>query len=116
MPLKGIRPHTWKSGPDPIQHKKHRVWIQQKNQAQWRDEIWNISFEEWCEIWADLWDKRGRKKNNYCMSRKDWSVSWNKDNVEIIPRSQHAIKQFAHKKMGWRSVAQKRLLNQTDTI
>ena len=116
MPKKGIRPHTWKSGPDPLEHRKHRIWIQQKNQAQWREEGWSISFEEWKELWSELWHLRGRERGDYCMSRIDWSLPWTIDNVDIIPRSIHAKRQQAAKVMGWRSIAQKRYLSQKELV
>ena len=110
MPKKGVRPHTWKSGPDNTQHKKYRVWSQQKNQAQWREEGWYISFYDWCEMWKELWDYRGRTREDYCMSRKDWSLPWTVENVDIILRSEHSRRQLGARQSGWRSIAQKRLL------
>ena len=113
---KGIRPHTWKSGPDPVEHRKHRVWIQQKNQAQWREEGWHISFDDWREMWEELWDQRGRTRDDFCMSRTDWSLPWTTNNVEIIPRSEHARRQNEAKNMGWRSIAQKKRLSIRDSV
>lgn len=107
---RGPRPQSWISGPDPEEHKRYRVWIQQKNQAQWREEGWNIDFETWKQLWADSgqWDNRGRVKGTYCMTRKDWSTPWTLDNVVIVPREVHAKMQGEAVMMGWRSVAQKR--------
>jgi len=42
---RGPRPRVWKSGPDPTRHQQFRVWGQQKNQAQWREEGWDIAFD-----------------------------------------------------------------------
>lgn len=103
----GPRPHVWISGPDPVRHKKYRVWIQQKNQAQFRQEGWSIPFEEWLEIWGDDWEHRGREKGTLCMTRSDWSLPWTRDNVRIVPREEHARMQGEAVRNGWRSVAQK---------
>lgn len=112
-PAKGrLRPHIWVTGPDPVIHKKYRVWIQQKNQAQWRGEGWTISFEKWCEIWADHWHLRGRETGDYCMSRLDWSLPWTADNVAIITRHEHAKMQGQARASGWRSIARKREIAQ----
>lgn len=105
---RGERPHIWKTGPDPVLHKKYKVYLQQRNQAQWRDEGWDIDFASWCRLWADKWELRGRTRGTYCMTRIDWSLPWTLDNVHVITRSEHAIAQGQAKAAGWSSVAQKR--------
>ena len=108
--MRGSRPQTWKTGPDPVEHKKYRVYIQQRNQAQWREEGWTISYEAWKDLWAESgqWDNRGRERGCYCMTRTDWSLPWTLDNVVIVTREQHARLQGDAVSQGWRSIAQKR--------
>ena len=103
-----VRPGAWVTGPDPVVHKKYRVFIQQKNQANYREEHWTLTFEDWCELWAEHWDERGRERGQYCMSRQDWSLPWNKKNTIVITREEHARMQGEAVKKGWRSPAQKR--------
>ena len=105
---RGIRPHIWITGPDPVQHKKYLVWLQQKNQAQFREEGWTIAFDVWVDLWGDLWHQRGRERGDYCMSRKDWSLPWTTDNVAIITRTEHARLQGYARAAGWCSIAQKK--------
>ena len=105
---RGPRPHVWATGPDPQLHNKWRIWGQQKNQAQWREEGWDLSFEDWCQIWSDLWSRRGRCRDDYCMTRRDWSLPWTPDNVQIVTRSEHAKMQGNAVAQGWRSQAQKK--------
>lgn len=105
---RGPRPQVWKVGPDPVLHKKYLVYLQQRNQAQWREEGWDIDFASWCRLWADHWEQRGRTKGSYCMTRVDWSLPWTLDNVHVITRSEHAIAQGRAKASGWSSIAQKR--------
>jgi hypothetical protein len=105
----GLKPHTWKSGPDPVEHKKYRVWIQQRNQAQYREEAWRLSFEQWKELWSDLWDLRGRERGTYCMSRRDWSLPWDVDNTQVITREEHAKLQGQAQRAGWCSIARKKI-------
>lgn len=119
MSKKGPRPHTrgprpqvWLVGPDPILHKKYRVWLQQRNQALFRSEGWNIDFETWCGIWGELWHNRGRQRGDYCMTRLDWNQPWTEDNVVIVTRSEHARSQGAARAAGWCSLARQRELNQ----
>jgi hypothetical protein len=106
--MRGPRPHRWVTGPDPVEHKKYRVWIQQKNQAQWREEGWTISFEQWKQIWdqSGQWDNRGRERSCYCMTRRDSTLPWSVDNVHIITREQHSKTQSQAANAGYRSPAQ----------
>ena len=107
---RGPRPHVWITGPDPEEHKRYRVFIQQKNQANYREEGWNIDFEAWKQLWADSeqWLNRGREKGCYCMTRRDWSLPWTVANAQIVTREVHAKMQGDAVAHGWRSVAQKR--------
>ena len=107
---RGPRPNAWKMGPDPEEHRRYRVFIQQRNQAQWREEGWTITFDAWKQIWADSgqWLNRGRERGTYCMSRLDWSLPWTAGNVAIITREAHARLQGDARAAGWSSIAQKR--------
>jgi hypothetical protein len=105
---RGPRPQVWRTGPDPVLHKKYLTWLQQRNQALWRDEGWTIDFETWCGLWAERWEQRGRQRGDYCMTRVDWSLPWTVDNVQVITRSEHAKAQGHARAAGWCSIAQKR--------
>jgi len=102
------RPHLWKTGPDPVLRHKYYVWLQQRNQALWRDEGWHLPFETWLDIWGTAWPLRGRTRGSMCMSRQDWSAPWTADNVIIVTRETHARAQGLAKAAGWCSVAQRR--------
>lgn len=86
---RGPRPQCWISGPDPLLHQQYRAFIQQRNQAQWRSEFWQLEFEDWLRLWQPHWHQRGRRQCDYCMVRKDPEDSWTLDNVEVIERSEH---------------------------
>ena len=105
---RGPRPQSWVTGPDPVEHKKYRTFIQQRNQAQWREEEWTITFEQWKQLWdqSGQWDNRGRERSCYCMTRRDVLEPWTADNAVIITREQHSRKQSALTHAGYRSVAQ----------
>lgn len=105
---RGPRPQVWRTGPDPVRHEQWRVWGQQKNQAQWREEGWSISFEDWLALWGDLWHSRGRERGCYCMSRRDWSLPWTLENAQVITREQHAKMQGDARAAGWSSLARKK--------
>ena len=108
---RGPRPQVWKAGPDPVRHEQFKVWGQQKNQANWREEGWHLSFEVWCDIWnsSGFWPNRGRERGDYCMTRRDWSLPWTPDNVAIITRTEHAKIQGHARAAGWCSIAQRRM-------
>lgn len=77
-------PNIWISGPDEQEHRYHRKFVQQRNQAQWRKEKWEMSWEEWRhDVWGDEIKYRGRSDGGYYLSRIDDSKPWRKDNVEI---------------------------------
>lgn len=75
--------------PDPIEHEQHISWLRAKSQEKYLGRDWQITLEEYMQIWGrDLWAKRGRKTNDLAMTRKDWDKPWTKDNVEIITRGE----------------------------
>lgn len=107
---RGPRPQSWKSGPDPEEHKRYRTFIQQKNQAQWREEPWTVSFDQWKQAWAESghWHDRGRQRGHYCMTRRDVREPWTADNLIIITREEHSRRQAHLTAQGYRSDAQAR--------
>jgi hypothetical protein len=89
MPKRGPRPSSWRSGPDPVQHTKYRAWIQQRNQAQFRREPWDLSFEDWLGLWGDDYDRRGRLATDLCLTRSDLEQGWSRHNCTLMERREH---------------------------
>ena len=87
------RPQVWKTGPDEELHQMYMPWLKAKAQANYREEGWNLSFEEFAELWNDHWDQRGRSSNSMCMTRIDPEKPWTRDNTEVIQRYAHIVKQ-----------------------
>jgi len=85
----GPRPHTWQIGSDPETHAQWRVWGQTRNQAQWRGETWQLSFDEWQALWQGSWHLRGRASHNLCVTRRDFDQPWRADNVVLLTRREH---------------------------
>ena len=56
------------TGPDGIQEIKNK-YFQHKASAKCRGIPFNLSFEEWYDIWlkSGHWHERGLGKNKYCM-------------------------------------------------
>ena len=94
---RGIRPQAWKSGPDPLDHLKYLAWNQHRNQSIFRNEPWDITFEQYKELWKHRWHQRGRTKDTYCLTRIDYDQPWTWDNVEIIGRADHNRRQSEHR-------------------
>lgn len=106
MPRNGSRPHVWKSGPNPDQHRRYLAFVQQRNQARWRGEVWQLTFEQWLALWGDRFDRRGRRTWDLCLTRRDYHQPWTLDNAEVITRQQHNERQFAHGRRPRRTRAQ----------
>lgn len=89
-PPKGRNPNKWKYK-DPDVHKKHIPFLRARAQAWYRNEAWNLSFEEFQEIWTeDLWVRRGRHKDCLIMRLIDpKDLDWRRDNIEIVVRREH---------------------------
>ena len=87
----------WQTSPDALLNSQRKQFSQQRNQALWREEQWELAWEDWLEMWQPLWHLRGRSRHSLCMSRIDYSKPWRKDNVEVIPRGDHVRKQHRHK-------------------
>lgn len=57
----------------------------QRNQAIRRGINWELTFEEWSEIWKDLYDQRGPE--GYVMCRHGDVGPYSKENVYLAPNS-----------------------------
>jgi hypothetical protein len=90
---RGPRPHVWKCGPDEHKHMMYEPWLRSKAQANFRNEEWTLTFDQYYEMWKDHWHERGRKSHQKCMSRIDDEAPWNKANTEIILRYDQLLKQ-----------------------
>ena len=90
----------WKTGPDPQTHRKFVAWHRQRAQATHREEIWTLTFEQWLDCWGEQFDLRGRAAGALCMTRKDWSGDWSSNNIELVTRKEHFVRQGHARKYG----------------
>jgi len=60
-----------------------------RSQARHRGEQYLLTFEQYIELWADVWHLKGRGSTNYCMTRRDTSLPWCVDNCRTMLRSEH---------------------------
>jgi hypothetical protein len=89
---RGPYPHKWKSGPDPIKHAQFIAWHRQRSQAIYRGEEYTLTYEEFMTLWADKWQQRGRKIDDYCLSRRNPALPWDINNTILITRREHLTK------------------------
>ena len=90
---KAPRPEVWIVGPDEDRHRMYHPWQMARAQANFRGEPFELTFEEFYQLWRNDWDNRGRQPENMCMTRKDKDGPWSADNVHIITRKEHLIEQ-----------------------
>ena len=91
----GLRPHLWRSGPDPRAHKQYGAFLVHRAQANFRNEGHELTFEEWTAVWNQdgAWEKRGRGIDSVCLARQDLNLPWSADNIEILTRKEQLSRQ-----------------------
>ena len=90
MPIRGPRPHC-RRYPDPIDHKLFMDCMRARAQAWYMGQEWEITEDEYIAMWreGDLYQRKGRHNEDYCMVRKNYDLPWTLDNVQIITRLEH---------------------------
>lgn len=87
----GLYPQTWKSGPDPIDHRLYNDCQRARAQAWYRGEEWFITEAEYISIWRedDRYLHKGRTRESLCLVKIDKSLPWSLDNVKFLSRLEH---------------------------
>lgn len=83
---RGPRPHLWCTGTDFQRHRRYLVYVQHRNQAQHRGEAYDLTFDQYLEIWGDLWEQRGRHRGAWQMIRQDPEQGWWLGNITLSQR------------------------------
>ena len=91
-PARGPRPQLWITGTDPDTHDQYRAFVQCRNQARFRSEPWELTFDQWCEHWAGRWHLRGRSADSLCITRRNCALPWSMTNVIVITRTSHGTR------------------------
>jgi len=91
------RPQVWKCGPDPYKHRMYIPFLKVKAQARYRQEEFELDFEEFYQLWNGHWDQRGRHSDNLVMTRIDWGSPWAQDNIVLITRKEQCQKQAIYR-------------------
>jgi len=83
-------PESWQTGPCRIAHDKHYGYLKHKAQANYRNEEYTLTLEEWQTMWSDEdWFARGRRADNMCMQQITPGEGWHLSNVEVVSRRKH---------------------------
>ena len=96
MPRSGPRPHVWKVQ-GALNHEQYLSWLQMKAQANYRKELFELTFEDFQKLWKDRWDMKGRGSDDYCLTRKDPEGDWTLKNTLCILRVEHLRRQKLYK-------------------
>ena len=88
MPRTGPRPRAWKIQGE-VPHQQHIAWHRMRAQAIYRKEPWDLSFEQFQQVWGEFWYRRGRGAEDYCLTRLDIDLAWSPDNIQCIQRIDH---------------------------
>jgi hypothetical protein len=57
--------------------------------ARLRKEQWDLTWEQYRDLWLPNWDQRGRSAECLCMARRDLEKPWDTSNIELITRREH---------------------------
>ena len=78
---------------DPFTHARNLAFQRSACQARYRNEEWQLTFEEFCHFWNNeaLWAQRGRKVEALVLTRWDTEKPWNTKNCCIITRGDQLL-------------------------
>lgn len=64
----------------------YEPWLRMRAQANFRGEQFDLTFDQFAEIWGDKWSKRGRASDALAMTREDPEGPWDYKNTVIVTR------------------------------
>jgi hypothetical protein len=96
MSRSGIRPHTWKVQGE-IPHQQYVAWLRAKAQANYRKEVWLLTFDEFQQLWQGAWQFRGRGREDFVMTREDHQGAWVLGNVSVTRRYEYLRRQAQYR-------------------
>jgi hypothetical protein len=97
MARTGLRPHTWKVQGE-IPHQQYIAWLRAKSQANYRGEVWLLSFEDFQRLWQEHWQFRGRSREDFVMCRDDHEGAWVLGNVQVTRRYNYLNRQRIYRR------------------
>lgn len=79
------KPKTYQ---DQFTSERRLAWLRFKAQCRFRQESFDLTFQEFCDFWHDpqMWANRGRSPDDLVLTRRDHKKSWSVKNCWIIQR------------------------------
>lgn len=85
-------PNCWITGPCLITRDKYYAYLKHRSQAKYRGESYELTWQDWLHIWPQhLWDSRGRRSHDLCLTRRDFDGEWSIVNTVVCTRREHFI-------------------------
>ena len=81
-----VFPERWKQGPDNNKRIVNRWFLMAKAQAKYRDEPWEITFEDYWAFWNGYTNRRGKGADDYQLKRINEKAPWHKSNCVLEQR------------------------------
>jgi hypothetical protein len=91
------RPYRWYYQ-DPVLRNMHHHYNKFKAQALFRQEDFEMTIDDFFDVWRGSWHMRGRSADNLVMTRIDPDEPWSRANIEIITRYEHICRVAALRK------------------
>ena len=88
---KGPRPHL-RQYPDDYTHRMYYGFLRMRAQAKFRGEIFELTFDDFRELWGLDYDRRGRASDSLVLTKKNTQFTWSKNNCHIIRRQEQLIR------------------------
>jgi hypothetical protein len=82
-------------GDESYHESRVRRFAQQRNNAKKRGIDWNLTFYDWCNIWGDKWESRGRTLGQFVMARNGDTGPYSADNVKIVTCSENILEYYS---------------------
>jgi hypothetical protein len=76
-----------------IPHAQYLAFLQMRAQANYRKEVFELTFEDFQTLWQENWYRKGRASEDYCLTREDPDGPWNRENAICIQRIDHLRRQ-----------------------
>ena len=96
MPRSGPRPQCWKVQGE-IPHQQYLAFLQMRAQANYRKEQFELTFQDFQDLWEGKWHRKGRGTLDYCLTRDDFNLPWNFINTVCVPRVDQLSRQKQYK-------------------
>ena len=71
---------------NPELSQKRKEFSRCRAQAKFRNITWDLTFEQWDQLWGEHYHNKGRANDNHVMVRKDLSQGWTISNTTVQVR------------------------------